>query len=67
MQYPFLWNTPDFEGGQYNASVHSPLGRNGGEVTGVFAESSLAADGTVDSSANLPNLTSLENWIKSLT
>jgi mono/diheme cytochrome c family protein len=66
-QFPFLWNTPDFEWVQYNSSVHSPLGRNVGEVTGVFGESRLAADGTVDSSANLPNLTSLESWLKSLT
>jgi mono/diheme cytochrome c family protein len=66
-QFPFLWNTPDFEWVQYNSSVHSPIGRNVGEVTGVFAESSLAADGTVNSSANLPNLTALENSLKSLT
>jgi mono/diheme cytochrome c family protein len=65
-QFPFLWNTPDFEWAQYNSSVHSPIGRNVGEVTGVYAESSLAADGTVVSTANLTNLHSLELWLRSL-
>ena len=64
--YPHLWNTPDFEWVQYTASVHSPLGRNVGEVTGVFAESSLAADGSVISTANLPNLHALESWLQVL-
>ncbi len=64
-EFPFLWGTPDFEWAQYNSSVHSPLGRNVGEVTGVFAEASLDAAG-VDSSANLENLHALETWLKSL-
>jgi hypothetical protein len=45
--------------------VHSPLGRNVGQVTGVFAENSFDAAG-VKSTANLPNLHKLENLIKSL-
>jgi mono/diheme cytochrome c family protein len=65
-EFPYLWGTPDFDWVQYNSSVHSPLGRNVGEVTGVFAESRLAADGTVDSTARLRNLDALEGWIKSL-
>jgi hypothetical protein len=65
-QYPHLWGTPDFDWAQYNSSVHSPLGRNVGEVTGVFAESRLAADGTVDSTANLRNLHDLESWVRAL-
>lgn len=65
-QYPFLWNTPDFDWVQYNSSVHSPLGRNVGEVTGVFAEASLAADGSVVSSANIENLYRLETWLEQL-
>lgn len=65
-QFPFLWNTPDFEWAQYNSSVHSPLGRNVGEVTGVFAEAELAPDGTVISTANLPNLHALEGWVAAL-
>ena len=65
-QFPYLWNTPDYDWVQYNSSVHSPIGRNIGEVTGVFAEASLSPTGVV-SSANLPNLERLENWLKSLT
>lgn len=65
-QFPFLWGTPDFEWAQYNSSVHSPLGRNVGEVTGVFAEARLDANGRVVSSANLVNLHSLEIMLKSL-
>jgi mono/diheme cytochrome c family protein len=64
-QFPFLWGTPDFEWNQYNSSVHSPLGRNVGEVTGVFAEASLDANG-VASSADLDGLHALENWLKDL-
>jgi hypothetical protein len=66
VEYPYLWNTPDFEWVQYTASVHSPIGRNVGEVTGVFAEASLAATGSEISSANIPNLHALENLLKTL-
>ncbi|CAN5923791.1 di-heme-cytochrome C peroxidase [soil metagenome] len=65
-QYPYLWGTPDYDWVQYNSSVHSPIGRNVGEVTGVFAEATLSPQGTVVSSANLPNLERLENWLKTL-
>ena len=65
-QYPFLWNTPDFEWVQYNSSVHSPLGRNVGEVTGVFAETAIFADGSIISSANINNLYDLEESLKEL-
>jgi hypothetical protein len=65
-QYPFLWNTPDFDWVQYNSSVHSPLGRNVGEVTGVFAEMEILADGSVKSSANINNLYDLEEMLKLL-
>ena len=65
-QFPFLWDTPFFEWVQYNSSVHSPLGRNVGEVTGVFAETELAEDGSVISSANIDNLFRLEELLKKL-
>ncbi len=65
-QYPFLWDTPFFEWVQYNASVHSTLGRNVGEVTGVFAEAELGEDGSVISSANIDNLFRLEELLKQL-
>jgi hypothetical protein len=76
-QFPFLWGSPDFQWAQYNSSVHSPLGRNVGEVTGVFAEATstvivpppeVAQPPTliVASSANLTNLHQLELWLKTL-
>ncbi|HUQ04698.1 MAG TPA: cytochrome c [Kofleriaceae bacterium] len=64
-QFPFLWGTPDFEWAQYNSSVHSPLGRNVGEVTGVFAEARVTANG-VESSADLEGLHALETMLKDL-
>jgi hypothetical protein len=65
-QFPFLWDTPDFEWVQYNSSVHSPLGRNVGEVTGVYAEMEIFADGSITSSANINNLYDLEELLKQL-
>jgi hypothetical protein len=65
-QFPFLWNTPDFEWVQYNSSVHSPLGRNVGEVTGVYAEMKLSDQGGVISSANIDKLYDLEELLKKL-
>lgn len=65
-QFPFLWNTPDFDWVQYNSSVHSPLGRNVGEVTGVFAEMEIRSDGSVNSSANINNLYDLEGLLTKL-
>lgn len=65
-QFPFLWNTPDFEWVQYNSSVHSPLGRNVGEVTGVYAEMTLSDQGAVISSANINTLFDLEELLKKL-
>lgn len=65
-QYPFLWGTTDLDWVQYNSSVHSPIGRNVGEVSGVFAEASLAANGSVVSTANLVNLHRLEGMLTTL-
>jgi hypothetical protein len=69
-QFPHLWGTPDFEWVQYNSSVHSPIGRNVGQVTGVFAEASFdnfpVASLRLNSTANLPNLHALEEWLKTL-
>jgi len=65
-QFPFLWDTPDFEWVQYNSSVHNPLGRNVGEVTGVYAEMEISADGSISSSANINNLYDLEELLKEL-
>jgi hypothetical protein len=64
-QFPFLWDTPDFEWVQYNSSVHNPLGRNVGEVTGVYAEMKFSG-GSIISSANINNLYDLEELLKEL-
>jgi mono/diheme cytochrome c family protein len=71
--FPPLWNTSDLEWVQYNSSVHSPIGRNVGQVTGTFAEakldttSPLAQAGLiVDSTARIDNLHSLESSVKKL-
>ncbi len=69
-QFPHLWDTPDFEWVQYNSSVHSPLGRNVGQATGVFAENQLDLTNPygliVESSANIENLSALEEMLKTL-
>ncbi len=36
VSYPFLWLRTDMEYVQWNALASSPIGRNGGEVMGVF-------------------------------
>jgi hypothetical protein len=64
-QFPHLWDTSDFDWVQYNSSVHSPLGRNVGQVTGVFAEASFDQFG-LNSSADIHNLVALENMIAQL-
>jgi hypothetical protein len=46
--------------------VHSPLGRNVGEVTGVYAEMEIFPDGSISSSANINNLYDLEELLKEL-
>ncbi|NOQ64480.1 MAG: hypothetical protein GQ582_08210, partial [Methyloprofundus sp.] len=69
VQFPFLWNTPDFEWVQYNASVHSAIGRNVGEVTGVFAESEIEltnAGPSIISTADIPSIFRLEEILKQL-
>jgi hypothetical protein len=64
-QFPHLWDTSDFDWVQYNSSVHSPLGRNVGQVTGVFAEAFFDAGG-LNSSADIDNLVALEDMISQL-
>jgi hypothetical protein len=71
--FPPLWNTSDLEWVQYNSSVHSPIGRNVGQVTGTFAEmkidttSPFAQAGLiVDSTARIDNLHALEGAVKKL-
>jgi hypothetical protein len=76
VSYPFLWDTPQSERVEWNGTAINagagPLIRNTGEVLGVFGR--LALDprnkkngGTAySSSARLPNLIMLEDWVRTL-
>ena len=44
-RYPQLWLTPELEFVQWNPIAASPLGRNSGEVLGVFGSANLTGDG----------------------
>ncbi len=79
VSYPFLWDTPHSDFVQWNgvgdnraegiAGVLGPLGRNTGEVMGVFATFNLQSDGKeigYRSSVNKYNLERLERHLKKL-
>ncbi len=79
VSYPFLWDTPHSDFVQWNgvgdnrnqgiAGVLGPLGRNTGEVMGVFASFSLASNGKelgYASSVNKFNLERLERHLQKL-
>ncbi|MFT5676738.1 MAG: mono/diheme cytochrome c family protein, partial [Paraglaciecola sp.] len=69
VSYPFLWNTSQLDWVQWNGSVNNHIGRNIGEVTGVFARTILTTDNEKDrfySSANLRNLDRLEQLMSQL-
>lgn len=68
--FPFLWDTPRLDWVQWNGSAGSPIGRNVGEVLGVFGQLRLMADppqGQFRSTAHLANLYELEQHIAKLT
>ena len=66
--YPPLWLTPELEFVQWNPIAGSPIGRNGGEVLGVFGTASLSGDpqGWFSSSILLKQLHALETWVADL-
>lgn len=65
--YPPLWLTPELEFVQWNPIAGSPIGRNGGEVLGVFGTADLSGNPAEwDSSILLSELHALENWISEL-
>jgi mono/diheme cytochrome c family protein len=69
VSYPFLWNTSQLEWVQWNGSVDNHIGRNIGEVTGVFAHTILKSDDPKElyySSGNLINLDRLEQLMSKL-
>lgn len=69
VSYPPLWLTSDLEFVQWAPIAASPIGRNGGQVLGVFGRSNLLADAgaaAFSSSVLLPQLRELDNWLKAL-
>lgn len=66
--YPPLWLAPRLEFVQWNPIAASPIGRNGGEVLGVFGEATLTGDpkGWFASSLRIRDLHALETWIADL-
>jgi hypothetical protein len=70
VSYPFLWDTSWFNKVQYDGSVPNQsivdrLGRNVGEVLGVFAEVQIHKIGKLhimQSTAKRQNLLSIEDW-----
>ena len=74
VSYPFLWDAPYFDLVQYNGSVPNKgagaLGRNIGQVLGVFGQVDVAHSGTLppgyDSSVNVTHLMGLEERLETL-
>ena len=63
VSYPFLWNTSQLSWVQWNGSANNHIGRNVGEVSGVFAHTILDTpndDERFYSSAKIVNLDRLE-------
>jgi len=68
VSYPFLWNTPSLERVQWTGNVENPLGRNIGEVIGVFGSVNLTDPAHLfETSAKVQNLVRLEDFYKDLT
>ena len=68
VSYPYLWATPQSDWVQWNPVASGPLGRNVGEVLGVFGAADLRSDSPLmfGSTALLPQLILLEDWIEDL-
>jgi mono/diheme cytochrome c family protein len=66
--YPPLWMAPELEFVQWSPIAASPIGRNGGEVMGVFGTTSLTGDQAdwFRSSLLIRELHALEAWVKDL-
>ncbi len=68
VSYPFLWTTPQQRYVQWNGIAVNPIGRNTGEVLGVFGQVNLAGPESerFRSSVLTANLHALEQWIAEL-
>ena len=68
VSYPFLWTTPAQRYLQWNGVAANPIGRNTGEVLGVFGTMDLTgpAETRFRSSVRAENLLLLESWVAQL-
>lgn len=68
VSYPFLWTTPAQRYVQWNGVAGNPIGRNLGEVLGVFGHANLAGGNVAafSSAALIDNLKQLEDWVATL-
>jgi hypothetical protein len=70
VSYPFLWDTPHMDWVQWNSSSDIPLGRNVGEVLGVFGMFTLKTDDVkqqqFSSTVRLKSLIHLESLLSKL-
>ncbi|MGE3818775.1 MAG: di-heme-cytochrome C peroxidase [Isosphaeraceae bacterium] len=69
VSFPFLWDTPQMDWVQWNASANVALVRNVGEVLGVFGYFSLKPDGArpqFESTVRLKSLIALEDQLRTL-
>ena len=69
VSYPFLWNTSQLSWVQWNGSANNHIGRNVGEVSGVFAHTivnTASDDERFYSSAKIVNLDRLEQLMSRL-
>jgi hypothetical protein len=70
VSFPFLWDAPQLDWVQWNGSVANPIGRNVGEVMGVYGHFVLSATPPADqfsSSASIQNLHQLEQQLAQLS
>jgi len=65
VSYPFLWLAPKLDFVQWNPVAASPIGRNAGEVLGVFGHSRLTGAPTdlFHSTVLYKNLGEIESWL----
>jgi mono/diheme cytochrome c family protein len=68
VSYPPLWTTPRQEFVQWAPIAASPIGRNAGEVLGVYGHAGLrgAPDTMLGSTALIRELGLLETWVEAL-
>ena len=69
VSFPYLWNTSQLDWVQWNGSIDNHIGRNMGEVSGVFAHTILNTDNDKErfySSGKIINLDQLESYMSKL-